>query len=69
MTILTFPHVDTGGGFFFEQWAHLTELLAVWRQRSRNRDFLAHLDRYQRANLGAPLSAVEREMAKPFWQA
>jgi hypothetical protein len=68
MTVLTFHHVGTDGGFF-EQWPRFTALLAVWRQRSQNRDFLAHLDHYQRAKLGAPLSAVEREIEKPFWQA
>lgn len=67
MTLLSIPHVHLGHGDF-DLLARLEATLSAWRRRSHNRHFLAQLDRHQRAHLGAPLNAVERELAKPFWR-
>ncbi len=68
MTELYLPHAKTEFGFS-HPWAKVKATLKAWRQRARDRRFLAQMSAYQRADINAPLSAIEREIAKPFWRA
>ncbi|MBT3532409.1 MAG: DUF1127 domain-containing protein [Rhodospirillaceae bacterium] len=50
-------------------WPRLKATVKVWRQRDRDRRFLAQMSAYERADINVPQSAIEREIAKPFWRA
>lgn len=67
MTELSLLNISAGDGFS-GLLSRLKATTAVWQQRSRQRRFLAQLDRRQRADLGAPADAIAREIAKPFWR-
>lgn len=68
MTEVSLPHVKTEFGLA-SPWAKLKATFQVWWRRDRDRRFLAQMSPYQRADINAPLSTIEREIAKPFWRA
>ena len=68
MTDFTLSHTNTWNGVS-DLLSRLKAEVAAWPRREHDRHYLAQLDQYQRAHLGAPLVAIEREIAKPFWKA
>lgn len=50
-------------------FANLAATVAVWRQRASVRNELAGLNLATIQDLGLDATAVEREIAKPFWRA
>jgi uncharacterized protein YjiS (DUF1127 family) len=48
--------------------ARAFELVAIWRQRSRERRQLQSLDDHALSDLGLSRDQVMREIEKPFWQ-
>jgi len=49
--------------------AELSERIATWRRRSRERETLAHMTDIDLADLGISRVDAEIEAAKPFWRA
>ncbi|MFP6748677.1 MAG: DUF1127 domain-containing protein [Alphaproteobacteria bacterium] len=68
MTEVSLPHAKTEFALP-SPWAKVKATLKTWRRRERDRRFLAQMSPYQRADINAPLSTIEREIAKPFWRA
>jgi uncharacterized protein YjiS (DUF1127 family) len=48
--------------------ARAFELVAIWLQRSRERQQLQSLDDHALSDLGLSRDQVMREIEKPFWQ-
>ena len=46
----------------------LNQIFATWRQRSKERSELAHLDHRTLRDLGLSASEVQFEANKPFWR-
>lgn len=50
-------------------WREATKVLAIWRQRSRQRHELARMPYREMADIGLSADARNREVTKPFWRA
>ncbi|MBT3333002.1 MAG: hypothetical protein HOK21_10015 [Rhodospirillaceae bacterium] len=53
----------------FDLISQLKTTGAVWRQRVRERRYLAQMHWREAADMNVPHSAIEAEIAKPMWRA
>jgi uncharacterized protein YjiS (DUF1127 family) len=49
-------------------WPAIRSTLALWRDRSRTRQYLARLDSRGLADIGITRAEQQRECAKPAWR-
>ncbi len=68
MTEYYLTHLHPGNSIF-ELLSQFKVAIGVWRQRSRERRYLAQMQWREIADMGASRAAIEREIAKPFWRA
>lgn len=59
-------HASRPGGVWL---AAVSERLATWRRRAREREILVHLTSRDLADIGITRVEAEVEAAKPFWRA
>ena len=67
MTDITVTHLDIAEDINGAARA-VRSTFAAWRRRDRDRRYLAGMGYRERADLGVPIGAVEREISKPFWR-
>jgi len=67
MTTLTYhltPHIP-----HFNLLARLQALVALWRERARQRDEFARMDERDLRDIGVSRADLAYQLSKPFWRA
>ena len=47
----------------------LTKIFSIWRQRTRDRQALQHMEHHMLKDMGLTFVDVHQEANKPFWEA
>lgn len=62
------PRARFGDRWPSELWRRSADRLMVWLERARQRHQLRLLDEHLRHDLGLTQTAIDAEVAKPFWR-